>query len=96
MKKLDLFGFISRAPSSECVDLLTQKKTFTYTVRCNFPTIWIHAWKKMDPGWIYQFADLLIATDVFLTNVIRQMKKQLSTQNLIAVHVGDEFHLRFH
>ena len=69
----------------------------THVVVCgDSPSVRIHAWDEMDPGGIYQCLDFVVPVGVFLAQEISQMQEQLSTRNLVSVHVGDVFHLRLH
>ena len=68
----------------------------TYTVCGDPPTVGIHAGHEVDPGAVHEGLDLLVAGEVLDAEVLGQVEEELPAQDLVAVHVGNELHLRLH
>ena len=66
----------------------------THGICCSFPSVWVHGWHEVNPCAVDQLPDVLVAGQVLGAQVVRQVEQQLTTQNLIPMHVGYVFHLR--
>ena len=74
----------------------SDKKEATHIVGGDPPAVRVHAGHQMDPGVVDQLPDLLVVVGVLVAKVVGQVKEQLSTKNLISVHVGDVLELGLH
>lgn len=68
----------------------------THSVGADLPAVGVHAGHEVDPGAVDQVPDVLVAADVAVAEVLRQVEQQLAAQDLVAVHVGDVLDLRLH
>ena len=51
---------------------------------------------SIEPGVVDETLDLLVVVGVLGAEVVGQLKKELTAQHLVAVHVRDVFELRLH
>lgn len=59
-------------------------------------TVGVHGCQDVDARGVYERLDTLVAKEILGTQVLGQVEQQLTTQDLVAMHVANQLDLWFH